>query len=132
MSEPMKKFTSAQKAVLTLLCDQAVADYYMVMRIGGNAGTMKKLVEAELVVLGDTPKSYKEWKITQAGRFAKENEFCQEKMLQSAYARLIREINFGTEFPDAVYHVASTCRVAQAKLEKLYDKDVRASNRANQ
>lgn len=131
MNEPMKKFTAAQKAVLTLLCDQDVADYYMVMRIGGNAGTMKKLVDAKLVSLSETPVSYKLWKITKAGSFAKENEFCQEKMLQSAYARLIMEINFGAEFPDAVYQVASTCRVDQMKLEKMYDEDVLATNRAN-
>lgn len=130
MDKTIKKFTSAQIYVLNLLYDKDKADYFDVMRVGGNGATMKKLVDTGLISLIDTPESYKEWKITQAGRFAKENEFHQKNMLNAAYLLLIDKINEGMEFPDATYHVAAKCGVEQKTLEKLYDKNCLAKRRS--
>ena len=79
MSKTSKRLTASQKFVLIMLADQDVADYYDVMRAGGNASTMKKLVEEKLVSLCETPTSYKLWKITTDGRFAIESDFNRGK-----------------------------------------------------
>lgn len=130
MSEMINKFTGAQRAVLTMLYNQDTADYYDILRAGGNSATIKKLVEANLVSLCDTPESSKEWKITFAGRFATENDFDLKNMLKAAYLRLIGKINEGFDFPDAAYHVSTKYAVDQEKIEKMYDENFLATKRA--
>ena len=122
MNKSMKKFTEAQKNALTLLYEKESADYYDILRVGANAGTMKKLSDSGLVSKIETS-GYSEWQITIAGRFVKENEFLHEKMLKAAYFKLIEKINDGFDFPDAIHHVSAKYCVDAENLEKMYDKE---------
>lgn len=130
MSNMIKRFTASQKFVLLMLDGRDVADYYAVMRAGGNASTMKKLVAAKLVSLCETSKSYKLWKITTAWRFAIENDFDRGFIVKSAYLRFLDNLNAGAEFPDAIYRIAEKYAVDAVELKKMYDEDFLAVNRA--
>jgi hypothetical protein len=118
MNKTIKKFTTTQKDVLTMLCEKEFANYYDVLHVNANYKIMKKLVDSGMVSKIDASCGGLKWKITFAGRFAKENEFCQKGMLDAAYLRLICKINKGTEFPDAVYHITTKYMVDQKILEK--------------
>ncbi len=134
INKSMKKFTEAQKNALTLLYEKESADYYDILRVGANAGTMKKLMDSGLVSKIDAP-GYSEWQITIAGRFAKENEFLHENMLKVAFLLLIGKINEGFDFPDAIYHVSTKycidAKMLEKMYEKMYDEDFLAVNCAN-
>lgn len=123
MSYVVKKFTESQKKVLMMLCNRDVADYYNVLAVGGNGSTLKRLVGMGLISSCDTSVSYKEWQITDAGRFAKENDFDPKLIMKSAYLCLLDNITAGVEFPDAIYRVSEKYAVDAVKLQKMYDKD---------